>query len=100
MGFVVQATWTALPGHEREVRAALLELAARTREEPGNILYIPYEHPDDPARLGIFELYADEHAFQAHVESSHFQELALGRVVPLLAGRERVEGRTMETRRS
>lgn len=73
MGYVVRATWNVKPGRESAVRAALSALAAESRKEPGNQLYLAYASPDDPLSFQIFEVYDDEEAFQAHVASAHFQ---------------------------
>jgi len=89
MGFVCSATWTARTGHEQEVRAALEELVAASRTEPGNLAYHVYGSAGEPRVFRIFELYTDEAAFQAHVGSEHFERLALGRAIPLLESRER-----------
>jgi quinol monooxygenase YgiN len=43
---------------------------------------------DDAHTIWLYEIYQDEEAAQAHRASTHFQELALGTIVPLLAERE------------
>jgi quinol monooxygenase YgiN len=89
MSYVVCAKWTAQPGHEAEVRACIEALVAPSRAEPGSLSYIPHEDPDDPRVFLLYEEYVDEAAYQAHGASPHFQELAVGRAIPLLQSRER-----------
>jgi quinol monooxygenase YgiN len=89
MSYVVCAKWTAQPGHEAEVRACIEALVAPSRAEPGLLAYVPHEDPEDPSVFFIYEEYVDEAAYQAHGASAHFQELAVGRAIPLLQSRER-----------
>ena len=96
MAFVINATWVTTREHQDTVRAALVDLAVRSSAEPGNRAYIPYESPDDAATFGIFEVYDDEDAFQAHLDSDHFRRLALERAIPLLIQRDRRAYRTVE----
>jgi quinol monooxygenase YgiN len=90
MTYVVCAKWTAQPGHEAEVRACIEALVEPSRAEPGTLTYVPHEDPDDPRVFFLYEEYADEAAYQAHGASPHFQELAVGRAIPLLESRERM----------
>lgn len=90
MAFVCSATWTAQPGKEDLVREALRNLAPTSRNEPGCQTYIVHQGADQPDVFKIFEVYDDEAAFKLHATSSHFQEHALGKAIPVLAGRERV----------
>ena len=89
MTFVCSATWTARAGEERGVREAFAALAPASRAEPGCRTYIVHQDPARPAVFRVFEVYDDEEAFRAHAASAHFAEHALGRAIPLLAGRER-----------
>ena len=90
MTYVVCAKWTAQTGHEAEVRACIEALVAPSRAEPGCLRYVPHEDPANPRVFVLYEEYADEAAYQAHGASAHFQEIALGRAIPLLASRERM----------
>jgi quinol monooxygenase YgiN len=89
MATVLQATWRVKPGNEAAVLDALEQLASRSRAEPGCRLYQPYHDPDTPGVIHIFEIYDDEEALAAHGSSEHFQELVVGKVIPLLEDRER-----------
>ena len=90
MTYVVCAKWTAQAGHEAEVRACIEALVEPSRAEPGSLMYLPHEDPEDPRVFFIYEQYADEAAYQAHGASAHFQEIAVGRAIPLLESRERM----------
>ena len=90
MAFVCSATWTAQPGKEDIVRAALAELAPASRNEPGCRTYIVHQDPEQPSVFKIFEVYDDEAAFKAHGTYPHFEKYALGQAIPALANRERV----------
>jgi quinol monooxygenase YgiN len=90
MTYVVVARWRAKAGSEERVLAVLDELTAATRAEPGCVGYTPHRSTEDPQDLMIFERYADEDAFQAHVDSEHFRRLVLDEAVPnLLESRDR-----------
>src|ERR1700760_467678 len=88
MPYAVIARWNAKAGEEDAVQAALEALAPLSRAEPGNRYYQPTRSPDDTTQFLIFEVYDDEAAFQAHRESPHFAEHALGNAVPRLESRE------------
>jgi quinol monooxygenase YgiN len=90
MTYVVCAKWTAQPGHEAEVRACIEALAEPSRAEPGSLMYLPHEDPDDPRVFFLYEQYVDEAAYRAHGASEHFQRLAVERAIPLLESRERM----------
>jgi autoinducer 2-degrading protein len=84
----VSAEWRAQPGHEETVRLLMLEAAAAVRQhEPGNLLYVGHQDPADPAHFLFYEQYADQQALEAHRASAHYQELVVGKIVPLLAER-------------
>lgn len=89
MAFVCSATWTAKPGEEETVRAALEKLSPASREESGNLYYQAYQSPDEPRIFRIFEVYTDEAAFASHGTYPHFEQWALGRAIPALETRQR-----------
>jgi quinol monooxygenase YgiN len=69
---VLTATVKALPGHEAAVRAALLELVAPSRSEPGCRCYNLHEAKDEPGLFIFYEQWADQAAFDAHLRTPHF----------------------------
>ena len=89
MAYAVIAKWTAKPGEAEEVERCLAAITPLARAEPGNLQYTVHRDPDDPQVFVIYEQYADEAAFQAHVDAPHFKQIALGDAIPRLAARER-----------
>ena len=90
MAFVLVVRMRLREGEEENAIALMRELAAESRKEPGNELYIPCRDPEDPRSILIFEQYADKAAFEAHGASEHFQRLAVNGLWGLLEGdRER-----------
>jgi quinol monooxygenase YgiN len=96
VAFVVRATWTARGDSVDLVRAALAELAPRSRAEPGNQQYIVYQEADRPRVFHLFEVYDDERAYRAHGASEHFRRIAEERAIPVLESRERQFFTTLE----
>jgi gluconolactonase len=58
-----------LPGHEEDLKAHLLSLAAPTHAEPGAIRYDLYQSPSQPAEFLRHEVWASEAALEAHKKS-------------------------------
>lgn len=50
------------------------EFTAATRAEPGNISFDWYRSPEDPDVWVLVEVFADDEAGKAHVESAHFKQ--------------------------
>ncbi len=69
---VLTATVKSLPGHEAEVRAALLELVAPSRSEQGCLCYNLHETKDEAGLFIFYEQWADQAAFDAHLKTPHF----------------------------
>ncbi len=65
------AEFTALPGYEAQVRELLLALTTEVRAEDGNVNFVPFTLESDPRRFFVFEVYADDAAFQEHVTAPH-----------------------------
>lgn len=89
MSYVVAAVWTAREGTADAVAAAVAELIAPSRAEPGNLVYEPHRDPADPNVFFFYERYADRAAYDAHAASEHFVRHAIETAIPLLASRER-----------
>jgi len=83
--------WQIQPGQEEVVRQALTQLVAHSRQEPGCLYYQPHVSAAQPDLVYIYEVYASPAAALAHRETSHFQQIVLGTIVPLLSSREVVE---------
>ncbi len=89
MAYVVRANWRVTPGNEQAVLAAVRALAPLSRQEPGNRFYQAYQDVDEPGVIRLFEVYDDEAAYQAHVDSPHFKQYGFDTAIPLLDERER-----------
>lgn len=94
MAYVVCAKWTAKEGEAEKVAEAIRKLAPLSRQEPGILLYQPHRSPENPNVFFFYEQYAD--AYQAHVDSEHFQQHGFGDAIPRLDGRERSSYETMD----
>jgi quinol monooxygenase YgiN len=68
--------------------AKLAENAKAARTEPGCRTFDVSVDPNDRTSVMLYEVYADEKAFQAHQETPHFKKY-LAEAIPLLASRER-----------
>jgi quinol monooxygenase YgiN len=83
--------WQIQPGQEEVIRQALTQLVAHSRLEPGCLYYQPHMSAAQPDLVYIYEVYASPAAALAHRETTHFQKIVLGAIVPLLSFREVVE---------
>lgn len=68
---IVIATFTAVPGAADEIARMLGDYAASVRAEPGNLVFHAGRRTDDPDAFVVYELYADEAAFQAHLAAPY-----------------------------
>ena len=89
MVYVVAATWTAAPGKEDIVADALTSLAVEARQEEGCLLYITHRSRERPREFFIYEQYTSKDAFDAHINSTHFQEYGRDTAIPHLEARGR-----------
>lgn len=67
----LQPAFVARPGQEVALREALIRLTGQSREEVGCLEYTLLEDPDDPARLSIYERWADRAAIDDHDRTPH-----------------------------
>lgn len=84
MPIVIVAVYLVKSGLEEEVVAALREMAAQSRDEPGCLTYLAHRDPENPRRFLLYEQFADAGALAAHRGSAHFKLLVEGRVIPAL----------------
>ncbi|MCL6438627.1 MAG: antibiotic biosynthesis monooxygenase [Rubrobacteraceae bacterium] len=96
MAYVVSAKWTAKEGEAQRVEEAIRKLVEPSRREPGNLFYQPHRDPGNPNLFYFYEQYEDEEAYEAHVNSEHFQKYGFGEAIPLLESREREFYETMD----
>lgn len=50
------------------------EIETSIRVEPGVLAIYAVAEEDTPSKLRFFEMYADEDAYNAHIQSAHFRE--------------------------
>ena len=90
MAYVVVAKWTAKEGLQDRLAEICDEMTEPSRAEPGNRFYQAQVSVDDPRQFYLYEQYADEAAYQAHMDSEHFTRLVKDEAIPeLLEARER-----------
>ena len=66
-------------GKETEALAALTKMTAAVEaNEPGAIAYVCHRLVDDPSQVIFFEVYADDGAFQSHMQTPHMGEMRAG----------------------
>jgi len=75
MPFTVIAKVTSKPGHEKEIEAGCIEMAAKVRAEPDTLTYIMLRSTKNPAVIMVYEIYKDEAAFQFHSKTPYMAEL-------------------------
>ncbi len=71
MTLALFAEFTARDGCEVRLRELVLELAARVRAEPGNLVFDPRTRSGEPGRWFVYEVYVDASAFESHRASGH-----------------------------
>lgn len=63
-----------LPEYLEEYKAILKEeSSASVKIEPGVICIFPMFQKENPTQIRLVEIYADKAAYQAHIQSPHFQ---------------------------
>jgi quinol monooxygenase YgiN len=85
------ATWEAKEGESEAVADILRRMASAVTSEPGTLLFWPHRSATNDRVFFLYELFADEGAFQAHQQTAHFKSLVLDQALPKLARRERVQ---------
>jgi quinol monooxygenase YgiN len=87
----IVAQYRVDPNNVGAVRAELRQMVPPTRAEPGCQAYDVYVDPKDETLCVLVERYADDGAFQAHLDSPHFAQHLREGVLPLLTDRVRLE---------
>jgi quinol monooxygenase YgiN len=88
MSFVLQVNIRIKPENVDAFMKKLLENAASAREEPGCKTFDVVVDPKDRTQVMLYEVYADEKAFEDHQQRAAFKKY-VAEAVPLLASRER-----------
>jgi quinol monooxygenase YgiN len=90
MAYVVCAKWIAKEGEEGRLAEIIEEMTGPSREEPGNLYYQAHVSPDNPRLFFLYEQYADEAGYEAHMATEHFTRLVKEEAIPnILEARER-----------
>jgi len=84
----VFATWKVTDGHVENVLNILKTVHDESIKEKGNLFYKIHKSNSDANTLVLFEGYTSEEAVTEHRNSAYFQDLVLGKIVPLLEKRE------------
>ncbi|HEY5346289.1 MAG TPA: putative quinol monooxygenase [Verrucomicrobiae bacterium] len=71
----VVATFHAKPGKETELKEALIDLVAPTRQEAGCLNYDLHASPEDPAKFLFHENWMSKTHLDAHLKNTHIQIL-------------------------
>ena len=90
-GLLIVAQWEAKEGQADQVAGILDRFLPEAQRELGAKLFLISRAKENPAQFLFYELFADEAAFKAHQESTHFKTLIAGEALPLLARRERAQ---------
>lgn len=85
------ATWEAKEGQADAVADILRHMANAVKSEPGTLLFWPHRSSSNDRVFFLYELFADDAAFQTHQQTAHFKNLVVGQALPKLARRERVQ---------
>ena len=73
--FVVAVTFIAKPDKAEAFRDRVRRQAAESLDrEPGCHRFDVCADPESPERIFLYELYSDEAAFKAHLETQHFKD--------------------------
>ena len=97
MAYVVCAKWTAKDGKEDRLAQICEEMTPPSRAEPGNRFYQAQRSAEDPNLFFLYEQYADEAGYEAHMASEHFTRLVKNEAIPeILESREREFYETMD----
>lgn len=84
----VFATWKVKEGQAENVLKILKIVHDETIKEKENLFYKVHQSNSDTNTIILFEGYSSEAAVAEHRNASYFQELVLGKIVPLLENRE------------
>ena len=73
--FVVTVTFVASPEHAEAFRERVRQQASDSlSREAGCHRFDVCVDPQTPGRIFLYELYSDQAAFQAHLETQHFRD--------------------------
>ncbi|WP_353713560.1 antibiotic biosynthesis monooxygenase family protein [Arthrobacter sp. K5] len=85
--FNVVARYRTKPGNTEEVLKHLRNMAAETRNEPGNISYEFFRGVEDDRKIVILESYNTADDFELHRQTQHFLKIGATHIIPELESR-------------
>jgi quinol monooxygenase YgiN len=88
MSYVLQVQIAIKPENVESFMSKLMVNAKAARQEPGCKTFDVLVDPQDKTKIMLYEVYADEKAFETHQATPHFKKY-IAEAVPLLASRER-----------
>lgn len=84
----VFATWKVKEGELDKVLDLLSTVREESVRELGNLFYQIHQSNMDSHTIILYEGYTNEAAVEVHRNTSHFQDMVLGQIIPLLESRE------------
>ena len=66
---------TCAPQSAPDVAHALRQFVADTRAEPGCVQFELAQHPKEPHRFALFEVFRDQQAFETHAAAPHIPRI-------------------------
>lgn len=66
------------PARLEDFNSAIKEgIETSVRVEPGVLALCAVSEKENPTHIRVFEMYTDERAYQAHLETAHFQKFRM-----------------------
>jgi quinol monooxygenase YgiN len=90
-GLLVVAQWEAKEGQADRIAEILDRFLPEAQKDPGAKLFLIGRGKDNPAQFLFYELFQDEAALKAHLDSAYFKTYIAEQALPLLAKRERAQ---------
>lgn len=73
----LNVVYTIQAGHEDEAVDDLQKLAAETRKEPGNAMFLIHRSLEDPRKFMIYERYRSQADMETHLAKDYFQRYSV-----------------------
>ena len=73
----LNVVYTVQAGHENEAVDDLQKLAAETRKEPGNAMFLIHRSLEDPRKFMIYERYRSQADMETHLAKDYFQRYSV-----------------------
>jgi len=90
-GPLLVAQWEAKEGQADRIAEILDRFLTEAQMDPGAKLFLIGRGKDNPAQFLFYELFKDEAALKAHLDSAYFKTYIAEQALPLLAKRERAQ---------